>query len=87
MGNINDQVSVINCVSVTAYWNLLQQYMANGVTGLHGHSVLALAANQYRLDRAHVPHHSTKAILVKDLQKNSKNVSYDLVKVSNSSRN
>ena len=56
--------------------------MGSGVTGLHGHSVLALAANQYRLDHAHVPHQSMKVILVKVLPKNRKNVSYALVKVS-----
>lgn len=58
--------------------------MDSGVTGLHGHSVLALAANQYRLDHVHVPHPSMKVILARVLLKNSKNVSYDLVKVSKS---
>ena len=53
------------------------------MVGLRGPSVLGLAANQWRLEHAPAYHHSMKVALAKDLLKNSENVCYDLVKVSN----
>lgn len=50
--------------------------------GHRGQSVLALVASQWRPEHAHVHHRNTRVILVKELPKNSENVSYDLVKVS-----
>lgn len=58
--------------------------MANGVVGLHGQSVLGLAANQYRQDHAHARHQNMRVTLVKVMLKNSNVVSYDLVNVSKS---
>lgn len=56
--------------------------MENGVVGQCGPSVLGHAANQWRLDRVYVYHHSTRVALAKVLPKNNKNVSCDPVKVS-----